>query len=58
MVLTKPQRQAIYKLYCRDSNGHGTYKAFRKKVQQGYDCIMIHWCNMWVGIEADGYTHT
>jgi len=24
----------------------------------GDTCIMIEWCNMWIGIEQDGYAHT
>lgn len=35
-----------------------SYKAFRKTVQYGYDCIMLPWCGMWLGIEKDGYTHS
>lgn len=35
-----------------------TYKQFRRGVQPGYDCVMIHWKGMWLGIEPDGYTHS
>lgn len=35
-----------------------TYKEFRKRIQHGYDCIMVQWCGMWLGIETDGYTHS
>jgi hypothetical protein len=36
-----------------------TYKQFRRSVCWGdYDCIMVPWCGMWLGIEADGYTHS
>jgi len=35
-----------------------TYRQFRKRVQAGYDCLMLHWCGMWLGIEPDGYTHS
>ena len=36
------------------------YRAFRRTVQPyiGDDCVLVPWCNMWVGIESDGYTHT
>ena len=36
------------------------YREFRKKVQPyfGGECVMIHWANMWLGIEQDGYTHS
>lgn len=26
--------------------------------QFGYDCIMIQYAGMWLGIERDGYTHS
>ena len=35
-----------------------TYKQFRKRVLHGYDCLMVQWCGMWLGIEPDGYTHS
>jgi hypothetical protein len=35
-----------------------TYRQFRRFVRPGYDCIMLHWCGMWLGIEPDGYTHS
>ena len=35
-----------------------TYRQFRKLVQSGYDCVMLPWCGMWLGIEKDGYTHS
>jgi hypothetical protein len=27
-------------------------------VQFSFDCAMVHWCGMWLGIEQDGYTHS
>ena len=35
-----------------------TYLQFRRTVAAGWGCIMVKWCNMWVGIEPDGYAHT
>ena len=35
-----------------------TYRAFRRTVWQGWDCIMVPWSGMTLGIELDGYTHT
>ena len=37
-----------------------TYRQFRRMaVTPSYDdCIMVPWCNMWLGIEPDGYTHS
>ena len=64
MVITKEQRTALKRVYDRD---HGSdqptwanYLAFRRTVQYAsYDsCIMVKWAGMWLGIEADGYTHS
>lgn len=37
-----------------------TYRQFRRHVYRpGYDdCVMVPWCQMWLGIETDGYTHS
>lgn len=34
------------------------YRQFRKTVAHGYDCLMLMWQGMWLGIEKDGYTHS
>ena len=72
IVLTRQQRVALKRLYDRIdtvkpatykeflSSGPkpATYKEFRRSVSKGWDCVMVYWCGMWVGIETDGYTHT
>lgn len=35
-----------------------SYRAFRKSVQHGFDCLMVNVSGMWIGIEKDGYTHS
>jgi hypothetical protein len=65
IVLTRQQRVALKRLYdridtekfCRTIKPV-TYKEFRRSVSKGWDCVMVYWCGMWVGIETDGYTHT
>lgn len=34
------------------------YREFRRTVLTGYDCLMVEWRNMWLGIEPDGYVHS
>lgn len=58
MKLTKAQQAAIYRKYQQDSDGARSYLEFRRRVVQGYDCLMLQWCGMWLGIESDGYTHS
>jgi len=62
MVLTRPQREALKQVYDRPivNRPAETYRQFRRKVRQAsYDTnIMVPWCNMWLGIEPDGYTHS
>ena len=55
--ITKEQQQAIKRKYTQDNQGL-TYLQFRRTVQHGYGCLMLRWCNMWLGIEPDGYTHS
>ena len=57
MVLTKAQRLALKRKFDQDPQGL-TYRAFRRTVWQGWDCIMVPWSGMTLGIELDGYTHT
>jgi len=71
MNLTRQQRQALKRVFDRKPIWDSieirpgfaelrpiTYREFRKTVQQGYDCIMVRWFGMWLGIESDGYTHS
>lgn len=70
---TKPQRKALKAVYDRcpqypplteEEVRVGikalpiSYRSFRRSVRPGPDCIMVPWLGMWLGIEADGYTHS
>jgi hypothetical protein len=55
--LTRQQRVSLHRKWCQDSQGM-TYREFRKTVQPGWECVMVKWCGMWLGIETDGYTHS
>ena len=64
-VITKEQRKSLKQLYDRalvytaDGSRPITYREFRKTAFVAFgDCIMVPWCGMVVGIEADGYAHT
>lgn len=35
-----------------------TYRQFRKTILSGFDCLMVQWAGMWLGIEKDGYVHS
>lgn len=62
MILNRAQREALASVYRRESDSEpktlAGYRRFRRTVQPGYDCAMVHWCGMWLGIEKDGYTHS
>jgi len=61
ITLTKQQRKALKRVYDRgsDSTSTLTYLAFRRTVCHGsFDCVMVPWSGMWLGIETDGYTHS
>ena len=61
-TLTKAQRKALGRVYARtltfDEPSTLSYKQFRKTVEPGWDCIMVPFGSMWLGIENDGYTHS
>ena len=57
--LTRQQREAVLKLYQRNSSGAASYLQFRRRFRWYYgDYIGGGWCGMFIGIELDGYTHT
>ena len=60
--ITKEQQQAIkylhHEQYEYEYAQGMTYLQFRRTVLHGYDCLMVRWCGMWLGIEKDGYTHS
>jgi hypothetical protein len=58
VTLTKAQRVALHKVWQRPIEDKKSYKEFRKSVHSGWGCVMVHWCDMWLGIETDGYTHS
>lgn len=61
MTLTKEQRKALYRKW-QQANNDMSYLAFRRSVKRyGFaqeGCVIVFWCNMWLGIETDGYTHS
>jgi hypothetical protein len=73
VTTTKAQRQALKRLYDRQlasiaeaikrseqPKGPRTYRALRKSIRPGFggDYVMVPLWGMWLGIEADGYTHS
>jgi hypothetical protein len=57
MKITKAQQSAIKRIYDRKDLGI-SYLQFRRSVKHGFDCLMVEWSGMWLGIESDGYTHS
>jgi len=64
MRLTKPQAQTLYRKWIDGQHEQGStrdvsFLAFRRTVEPTYDdSVMVQWCGMYIGIEADGYPHT
>ncbi len=59
--LTRAQRLALHDVYHRDGHRHPkpSYLAWRRTARRALDgCVMVPWCDMWLGIEPDGYTHS
>jgi len=58
MRINKKQRKALHAKWLQNNNGM-SYLQFRRSILLGsFDCIMVNWCGMWLGIETDGYTHS
>jgi hypothetical protein len=62
-TITRQQRVALKAVYDRHILGgfnsdFRPYRAFRRTVQPGPDCIMVQVPGVWLGIETDGYTHS
>lgn len=57
MTLTREQRVSLHRKWSREDQGM-TYREFRNTVVKGYDCALVLWSGMWLGIEQDGYTHS
>lgn len=58
---TRKQREALSKLYSRDTSDHASYLSFRRSLRFSVpagDYVSVEWCGMYVGIELDGHTHT
>ena len=62
MLLTRLQREAIYRLYKRDRRHvFHSYRDFRRTVQPmiaSDPCVIVPQFGMYIGVEPDGYTHT
>jgi hypothetical protein len=54
--LNKAQQQALLRVWKRNPNG--SYMDLRRRVQPGWDCVMVQAGSIWLGIETDGYTHS
>ena len=57
MKINKLQQKALLRKW-QQNHDDKTYLQFRRSVKHGFDCIMVNWCHMWLGIETDGYTHS
>lgn len=55
--LNKEQRLSLYMKWLQNNQGM-SYLEFRRTVKLGFDCVLVKWCDMWIGIEKDGYTHS
>ena len=64
VYLNKAQRRSVFRVWqrtCEDGYlGAIPYREFRRaNVEPGFfDCVMVRFCNMWLGVELDGYTHS
>ena len=52
MILTHEQRQALYKVWLRDTTVAESYREFRRQAipDSMADAVMLEWKGMWLGI--------
>jgi len=57
--ITKNQQQALLRKWKQSDQGM-TYLQFRRSAMPlfGDPAIVVKWCNMFLAIEPDGYTHS
>ena len=57
--MNKKQQLSLLRKW-QQANQSMTYLQFRRTVQSGIgmDCVIVLWCNMWLGIETNGHTHS
>lgn len=63
LTLTSEQKWSLFRLFNRESTRERklgvNYMSWLDKYVCNYgDYVGVEWCNMFVGIERDGYTHT
>lgn len=69
MRLTKPQAQTLCRKWIDGQHDQGStrgvsYLSFRRTVEpvsfnnRREPLVMVQWCGMYIGIEADGYPHS
>jgi hypothetical protein len=58
-TLTRAQRKALHRVWQRNDQGM-SYRAFRRTARCSWlgDYLLVRWCGMTLGIEADGFTHS
>jgi hypothetical protein len=60
MDITHEQATSLFRKWKQDQNDM-SWVEFAKTVQPTFGmngAIVVQWCNMWLAIETDGYTHS
>lgn len=59
MRMNKKQIEALHGKWLQHNQGK-SFLAFRRTVSKLplEQCAIVYWCGMYLGIEADGYTHS
>ena len=56
--LSTQQQMALASLFMRNDNGALHFDDFMRRVSDYGDYVGLVWCNMFIGVEPDGYTHS
>lgn len=58
-TMNKDEQRALFTQWDR-ANNNMSYLQFRRLAFYSHmnGCWMVPWCNIWLGIEADGHVHS
>jgi hypothetical protein len=57
-TINRAQFDSLQRKFRQNPDGSPNLPHFISRARKGYDCLMLQWCGMWLGIETDGHTHS
>ena len=62
LQITADQLRSLRRKYEQSPDGTNSFEEFLTRIRSGGvgsdSYLLLYWCGMWLGVEADGYTHS